>query len=265
MYEVHMPSLLELANETGRLVQLYKNVKPDVKWAEATVKGNEQALTKHAATFSELGLDMCRIHCERIVKALNQPPPEVGVMLAELMQRMYDECRLRRFMALSVKQADFAFPTKPLFGEDVNDKFPAAAFEIDEAGKCLGLSRPTAGVFHCMRAMEISIAAVARCLGIPDPTKPAQRNWGAILKSFKDELERRNNSRPPLWDIGSDRAYFEEVYVSLDAVRNPWRNATMHVENKYSDDEAEHVFVAVRGLMRKIASRMDENGEPKCP
>jgi hypothetical protein len=36
----------------------------------------------------------------------------------------------------------------------------------------------------------------------------------------------------------------------------------MHVENKYTTDEAEHIFVAVRGFMKKIASRMDENGQP---
>jgi hypothetical protein len=38
----------------------------------------------------------------------------------------------------------------------------------------------------------------------------------------------------------------------------------MHVENKYTDDEAEDIFRAVRGFMKKLASRMDENGEPKA-
>ena len=36
----------------------------------------------------------------------------------------------------------------------------------------------------------------------------------------------------------------------------------MHVENKYTDAEAEHLFVAVKGLMTKLASRMDEGGLP---
>jgi hypothetical protein len=57
---------------------------------------------------------------------------------------------------------------------------------------------------------------------------------------------------------------FEALYASLDAVKNPWRNATMHVENKYTDDEAEHIFVAVKGVMMKLASRCDENGDPKA-
>jgi hypothetical protein len=60
-----------------------------------------------------------------------------------------------------------------------------------------------------------------------------------------------------------DGAIFESIYASLDAVKNPWRNETMHPANKYTNEEAEHVFVAVRSFMMKLASRCDENGDPK--
>lgn len=36
----------------------------------------------------------------------------------------------------------------------------------------------------------------------------------------------------------------------------------MHVEKKYTDDEAEHIFSAVKGFMKGLASRMDEDGFP---
>jgi hypothetical protein len=38
----------------------------------------------------------------------------------------------------------------------------------------------------------------------------------------------------------------------------------MHVEKRYSDDEAEHIFVAVKGFMKKLADRCDEEGNPKA-
>jgi hypothetical protein len=38
----------------------------------------------------------------------------------------------------------------------------------------------------------------------------------------------------------------------------------MHVEKKYTEDEAQHIFVAVRGFMMGVASRCDENGDPKA-
>jgi hypothetical protein len=112
-----------------------------------------------------------------------------------------------------------------------------------------------------MRAMEIGLQAARKCLGIPDPIKDAERNWGVILRKLKEEMERRDKAGQ--WS-GADKSFFSEVYVSLDAVRNVWRNATMHVESKYLPQEAEHILVAVGAFMRKLASRMDENGDPKA-
>jgi hypothetical protein len=113
-----------------------------------------------------------------------------------------------------------------------------------------------------MRLMEIGIGAVARCLGIPDPIKPSERNWGRILESIQKGIDKH-------WPNSADRmsgdgALFESLHASLDAVKNPWRNATMHVDNKYTDDEAEHIFMAVKGFMKKLASRCDEGGNPKA-
>ena len=36
----------------------------------------------------------------------------------------------------------------------------------------------------------------------------------------------------------------------------------MHVENKYDLEEAGHIFTAVRGFMKMLISRCDENGSP---
>jgi hypothetical protein len=36
----------------------------------------------------------------------------------------------------------------------------------------------------------------------------------------------------------------------------------MHVEKTYTEEQANHVFAVVRGFMEKVASRLDENGQP---
>jgi hypothetical protein len=46
-------------------------------------------------------------------------------------------------------------------------------------------------------------------------------------------------------------------------MQNPYRNATMHLDQKYTEEEAKHIFEIVKGSMRKLASRCDENGDPK--
>jgi hypothetical protein len=36
----------------------------------------------------------------------------------------------------------------------------------------------------------------------------------------------------------------------------------MRLETKYTPDEAEHIFSAVKGFCKKLASRIDEEGLP---
>jgi hypothetical protein len=168
--------------------------------------------------------------------------------------------------AIEAEKKRYFEPKEPLFGPPFAAKFQTMGmFELDEAAKCLALGRPTAAVFHLMRLMEIGIRSVSRCLRIPDPLKPADRNWGNILREIKADIDAHSGNKPSkAWALPEDREFFESAYASLDAVRVAWRNTTMHVENKYTDDEAEHIFLATKGFMKKLASRMDEDGEPKA-
>jgi hypothetical protein len=178
--------------------------------------------------------------------------------LKEIDSRLKDELEDITILALDRKERDFFEPQEPLFGRDFETKFPSALFEIDEAAKCMALARHTAAVCHLMRCLEIGIKAVANSLNIPNPTG-ANRNWNTILGTIKTAMDAK--TKASTWQ-SDDRAIFESARASLDATRVAWRNTTMHVENKYTADEAEHIYVAIRGFMRTLASRMDENGQP---
>jgi len=192
-------------------------------------------------------------------------PAAMGIeaSLIDLKNTLPRELESQYVLAMPFNKIKYYEQRDPLFGSDVATKFAsAAAFEIDESGKCFSLNRYTATVFHLMRVMEVGITAARKSLGIPDPIKHGERNWGDILRKFDVELKARNAQQPKRWSTMSDEDFFAEVYVSLDAVRNVWRNSTMHVEKTYTEEEAEHIFSAVRGFMRKLASRVDENGLP---
>jgi hypothetical protein len=47
-------------------------------------------------------------------------------------------------------------------------------------------------------------------------------------------------------------------------MQNPWRNSTMHLDQIYTPEDARHVFDVIGGFMKKIAYRMDEDGNPKA-
>ena len=83
-----------------------------------------------------------------------------------------------------------------------------------------------------------------------------------MLRKIKDELDRRSQQKPKQWSTFHDQVLFANLHASLDAVRNVWRNTTMHVEKKYTSEEAEEICGAVRGFMRKLSDRCDEQGLP---
>jgi len=171
-----------------------------------------------------------------------------------------DELSEAFLLALTSKELSYFEPTAPLFGKLVEDQFPCLIDEIGEAGKCYALGRGTACAFHSIRCLEAGIRALSRCLQIPDPTRACDRNWGAMLKIVKDKIDARwpgSSTR-----LAGDGEFFDNAYAGLAAMQNPWRNSTMHLDQKYTLDEAKHIFEVVKGFMTKLASRMNEDGQP---
>ena len=232
-------------------------------------RSNVQAVLGHLEkTLDVLGAQVTKIGVEELQrnvrvrgkKAITNE--KLGQRLTELDARLSDELSLVHLFVVETTNHKYFEPKDPLFGKEFGIKFPTAVFEVDEAGKCLALGRPTASVFHLMRVMEIGVRAVARCLKIPDPIKPAERNWGEILRKIKEAIELR--TKTSAWASPKHKEFFETAYVSLDAVRAAWRNTTMHVDNKYTPDEAEHILLAVRAFMRTLSDQMDEAGQPEA-
>lgn len=179
----------------------------------------------------------------------------------ELMGRVLDELDGPLVLTLSAQEQHFYNPTVPLFGEDVKNKFESLAYEIDEVGKCMALGRSTAAAFHMLRCLEAAMRAIARSLGIPDPIKGTDRNWGNALKEIKNEIDRR---WPQSTRLSGDGPLFEKFHGTLDAMKNPYRNSTMHLEEKYTEAEARSLLEIVRGILTGVAARMDEEGQPKA-
>lgn len=172
-----------------------------------------------------------------------------------------DELKGRTLFALNAME-DFLYRDAAPFGDDVANKFTSISYDSEEAAKCLAFGRSTASAFHAIRCLEAGIRSMSRCLGIPDPTKAADRSWFKLLNSIRGEIDKR-------WPKSSDRLagdgrYFEEAYAALAALQNPYRNATMHFDHKYTEAEAKHIFEIVKGFMVKLAGRCDEDGMPKA-
>jgi hypothetical protein len=174
----------------------------------------------------------------------------------DLRSRVRDELEDVYILALSPHEADLYESKQPRFGDAVNDSFPSTILEIEEAGKCLALGRSTASVFHLMRVMESGLRALGKSLNEPrlDPKK--NPSWENILRRCDDELQKPQADRSAEWK--TDPTFFADATANMRAVKDAWRNPTMHVEIVYDPEKAEDVWNAVKAFMRHLAGKLKE-------
>jgi hypothetical protein len=180
--------------------------------------------------------------------------------LHDIEGRFADEVGFIKLFVIDGNKAILFGSAESLIGSPSANAFPSLWFDCEEAAKCLCLGRSTACVFHSMRMLEVGIKAFARKLDIDDPAKPADRNWGVILRTIKSKIDAEYPASKRL--PGTEGAFLESLYATLDAVKNPWRNATMHVENIYTEEEARHILTNVASFIQKMATGFDETGRP---
>lgn len=265
MHTFDMETFLSDYHDLVSVAAVVYNV-PDWQYRAFDLPGNQLHL-KHAKSMLEnirrLGLSLSARTAESLVSHMENQSPwrEIVQHIQNLHGRIGDELKGRFFLIVPADLV-YAFTTTDIFGISLATKFPSASSEIAEAGKCLALGRSTASVFHLMRVMEIGLHAFRACLGIPDPVKGHDKNWGSILQKCVARLDQLDKNGS--WKVPADKMLFRELYASIDGIKNAWRNNTMHVERTYSQDEAQYIFTLVKGFMQNIAARFDEHGDPKA-
>jgi hypothetical protein len=177
-------------------------------------------------------------------------------MQRQLHDRMEDEFRHGQFFMVLPHKFTYYSEAATKFGEDVNRAFPSAQSDIEHAAKCYAFGRSTATVFHLMRVMEIGLRALGNSLKDPTLDPKNNPNWGTILRRCDEELKLPSPKRSLDW--AAHEQFYCDATANLRAVKDAWRNRTMHVERDYDEDESLDVFNAVRGFMRQLATKLHE-------
>lgn len=177
---------------------------------------------------------------------------DVSNCIADVQSRFRDECNQVAFLVVGPWHRNLFKSANDIIETwDIEGLFPLAARELEEAAKCVALERYTAAVFHSMRMVEIAIQRLSELLKVDLTGGGAARNWGVTLRTIKDKIDQLYPSSTRT--SGSRGEALEAVYASLDAVKNPWRNSTMHVESFYGEQEAVHILRCVCVLLHKLA------------
>jgi hypothetical protein len=267
MYEITISEYYQALVIIQQVIHMAKDTDPSKPMTADNRTTSIGMLEKAKEAMSGLHLPVTKLALDELRERLSWFKQEMtyfgcGQLLVNLSETMRRELQSVKVFSLDASRVPFYGPVEPLFGVEVETKFPGPAYDIEQAGKCYACDLTTASAFHAIRAMEAGIRAMTRCLGIPDPTTGKDRNWSRVASSIKAEIDKR--WPPSTGRISGDGQLFDKLYGAIAGMQNPYRNETMHLSAKYTAPEALHIFELVKGLMQKIASRMDENGEPKA-
>jgi hypothetical protein len=170
------------------------------------------------------------------------------------------DCQDRFLHRVSAGKADWY---RADFGESVAKAFPSAQFDITEASTCYALERPTASIFHAMRAAEIGLRALARERKVKFKKWLLEwQDWNTIISEIHAEFKKEVGA----WARGPHKDAFVDFYSGalgeVEAFKDAYRNHVMHSRphRPYTDHDAQVVLAAVKRFLRRLSERTNEKG-----
>ena len=169
---------------------------------------------------TRLGLKTAKLSIER---AIGNPPRtsrEFDIYTGILM----DELKSQLFLFVPSERSAYyqSDPKVPAF--------PHSSKELTRAGNCFAVSEFTACVFHAMRSVELGLDAVRLNLGMP-ARDINERSWGNICNDIKGGIAGKGKS----W---AKQDAYTAIHATLVAVKDAWRNQTMHVASSYDEGDS---------------------------
>jgi hypothetical protein len=221
--------------------------KPCSKDVIKNIIGYIKDVSAFVSGFRAPATDLALLELSHACKQKDVTEQEVALLSNQVFERFNAEVRGQWLVILSHEHSDYLNDEIAIFGENVRDKFPKLTEDIDEAAKCLALSRYTASVFHLMRVMESTVHLLAKKVKVSIDLRSA--NWNDITTTMSNYLsvmpgKTSHNKRK--------KQIMGEAIANLNAVRIAWRNEVMHPKRTYTKKEAELIFNHVEGFLNSI-------------
>lgn len=133
------------------------------------------------------------------------------------------------------------------FSKEAKNQFIELAYDMEEACKCIVFERFTATAYHLMRICEGAVKELTGSLGIE---YKKQSNWSDIIKKLKGYAD----SLPK--EQMDEANELREIIISVELVKDAWRNRIMHLEEKYNPEEVLKIFDSTDRLITEIAKKL---------
>jgi hypothetical protein len=211
------------------------------------------AIIQHGC--KSIGLGISLKQADRLLDNVktDQPCKHLRAGVDALQMRIKDEIADHLFLFIPQSHVKY-YEGANLFGETVEQAFPSTTYDIKESGKCLALHRNTASVCHSMRVLEIGLRALAGRLKISYENKP----WNYVIEVADKKIKRNREKKrkPRNWKV--DEKFYSEAIAHFRFLKDAWRNYSMHVYERYDEEQAQIIFDHSRAFMRHLATKLKE-------
>ena len=253
LVELHVPVYMALS-KLATVNQVANNagvVHPSAEWyAQSLIEMRDKVLPGIRSDCQQAGFDLA---VQQIDKTVGETDPKKFFdCLEEVHSRIFDYMETRAVFIISPTGANRY--DNPLSGwEQCCAKFPSATDHIEEASKCLALGRNTACVFHLAGVVQEALEALSIALAVK--LDPYTDTWNALINKVESAMRAKSSGTPKkAWK--PIEAFYAELLSDIKAVKNAWRNPTVHFRKTYSDEQAEKIYSRVQEFMQHASTKL---------
>jgi hypothetical protein len=203
-----------------------------------------------------IGLTATRDACARILQRweIFHSYRETGELCRELLRILDSEFKSKIcFVLPPTSQTLYDDPFKGW--EEILAVFPDARDDVEQMRRCEAFGCYSAAVFHVLLAVEFSVIALGRFVGVSDH-KPG---WDATCIAVEKILQGGRKSAPP--DVVRYFGFLELVNKDMQSMKMAWRNKVSHAANNlrlmtsdFKPEVANKIITAAHGFMLLIAT-----------
>lgn len=197
----------------------------------------------------DLALSAARAQSAAAMLAGGESPTGAVVQgeIRALRESVGEELAEETLFKLSPDDADLLAVSEDAGQSGIVQGYPVAAFDLEEAARCLAFERWTAAMLHMGRALDEVLLVVASRHGIMP-----LRDWAQLIKEFDQRVEQL-----PV----DGRVPWFEARLLLEQLRAGWGNEARTAPDRATEESARACFAALTGFVHKLDA-MNQNPPP---
>jgi hypothetical protein len=179
--------------------------------------------------------------------------PQTGREYDVLMDALKSELEGKLFLFVPSGRSKY-YQWHGILSAEAKTSFPSAHTELMEAGNCVATGAYTACVFHCMRALEHGLRALAKNVR----KKFDVQNWQNIIEQIESAISHHGKTLRKGLAKSKKLQFLSAAAKEFTYFKDGWRNHVSHNRASYNEEEALVILNHVRSFMTHLASKLKE-------